>query len=160
MSREEKRSKSRTAGASLTKKATKAKAASGGRATTVNATVPDAALIPANKKVDRGPAAGRAREPAKREPSVSTSASKTKAVAMAPEPVVELPELASAGSAEEIEMRIRRRAYELWVQRGHQHGYATEDWLQAEREVADSISKPAGSRPGKATRVQTRTKVK
>ncbi len=34
----------------------------------------------------------------------------------------------------EVEQRIRERAYELWVQSG-QEGPAEEHWLQAEREV-------------------------
>jgi hypothetical protein len=32
------------------------------------------------------------------------------------------------------EERIRRRAYELWVQRGNQSGSELDDWLQAEKE--------------------------
>jgi hypothetical protein len=32
------------------------------------------------------------------------------------------------------EERIRRRAYELWVQRGNQSGSEMDDWLQAEKE--------------------------
>ena len=31
--------------------------------------------------------------------------------------------------------RIRRRAYELYVVRGHQPGSELEDWLQAEQEI-------------------------
>lgn len=34
-----------------------------------------------------------------------------------------------------VEEEIRRRAYELFEQRGHSHGSAYEDWLNAEREV-------------------------
>jgi Protein of unknown function (DUF2934) len=43
-----------------------------------------------------------------------------------------------------IEERIRRRAYELYEQRGRTDGLALDDWLQAERELLR-----AGS-PGKA----------
>jgi hypothetical protein len=32
------------------------------------------------------------------------------------------------------EERIRRRAYELYLHRGGQHGYEQNDWLQAEAE--------------------------
>jgi len=32
------------------------------------------------------------------------------------------------------EERIRRRAYELYVQRGNQSGSELDDWLQAEKE--------------------------
>jgi len=31
--------------------------------------------------------------------------------------------------------QIARRAYELYEQHGHRDGHATEDWLQAEREI-------------------------
>ena len=31
--------------------------------------------------------------------------------------------------------QIARRAYELYAQRGYQHGHDVEDWLQAEREL-------------------------
>jgi hypothetical protein len=34
-----------------------------------------------------------------------------------------------------LEDEIRRRAYELYVQRGSQSGSEAEDWLTAEREV-------------------------
>ncbi len=34
-----------------------------------------------------------------------------------------------------LEERIRRRAYELYVQRGNQSGNELDDWLQAEEEV-------------------------
>jgi len=35
----------------------------------------------------------------------------------------------------EFEDEIRRRAYELYEQRGKVDGYALDDWLQAEAEV-------------------------
>jgi outer membrane protein TolC len=35
----------------------------------------------------------------------------------------------------EIEERIRRRAYELYEQRDGVDGFALDDWLQAEREI-------------------------
>jgi hypothetical protein len=44
----------------------------------------------------------------------------------------------------DIEERIRRRAYELYEERGKVDGFALDDWLQAERELLR-----AGS-PGKA----------
>ena len=33
------------------------------------------------------------------------------------------------------EQQIRDRAYEIYLQRGAQHGYELEDWFQAEREL-------------------------
>ena len=35
----------------------------------------------------------------------------------------------------DIDERIRRRAYELYEQRGKVDGFALDDWLQAEREI-------------------------
>jgi hypothetical protein len=34
-----------------------------------------------------------------------------------------------------LEERIRRRAYDLYVERGNQSGSAMDDWLQAEEEI-------------------------
>jgi len=34
-----------------------------------------------------------------------------------------------------LEEEIRRRAYELWEQRGHESGHQDEHWLMAESEV-------------------------
>lgn len=36
---------------------------------------------------------------------------------------------------------IEQRAYELYEQRGRQDGYAFEDWLKAEHELAGSVSR-------------------
>ena len=34
---------------------------------------------------------------------------------------------------------IARRAYELYEARGREHGHDIDDWLQAERELRDSV---------------------
>ena len=39
--------------------------------------------------------------------------------------------------------QIRRRAYELYEQRGRGDGFALNDWLQAESELAQSSAKKA-----------------
>src|ERR1035441_6613142 len=31
--------------------------------------------------------------------------------------------------------KIEQVAYQSWIQRGYQHGYALEDWIKAEREL-------------------------
>ena len=36
---------------------------------------------------------------------------------------------------------IRRRAYELYEQRGRQDGFHEQDWLQAESEILSSLSR-------------------
>jgi hypothetical protein len=43
---------------------------------------------------------------------------------------------ADAISLEEL---IRRRAYELYVERGNQSGSELDDWLQAEEEVLETL---------------------
>jgi hypothetical protein len=35
----------------------------------------------------------------------------------------------------ELEEQIRRRAYEIYLNRGAQDGHADDDWFQAEQEV-------------------------
>jgi hypothetical protein len=41
---------------------------------------------------------------------------------------------------------IARRAFELFLARGQQHGHALDDWLQAEREFAQAAeSRPAAA---------------
>jgi hypothetical protein len=37
-----------------------------------------------------------------------------------------------------LEERIRFRAYELYEQRGKEHGHDLEDWMQAQSEVVQS----------------------
>lgn len=38
---------------------------------------------------------------------------------------------------------IARRAYELYVERGAEHGHDVDDWLQAERELRSVLSSTA-----------------
>ena len=40
-----------------------------------------------------------------------------------------------------LEERIRRRAYELYVQRGNQAGSDLDDWLQAEKEIRRAVER-------------------
>lgn len=60
---------------------------------------------------------------------------------------------ARAIGADTLRERVERRAYELYEQRGCMDGFATQDWLQAEREMvlqterADD-EKDEGARPG------------
>jgi len=46
-------------------------------------------------------------------------------------------------AAVNFEDEIRRRAYELYEQRGYLPGHETEDWLEAEREVLARYSQSA-----------------
>jgi len=43
--------------------------------------------------------------------------------------------ISNTGSLELTEDSIRQRAYELYEQRGFEHGHDMDDWLQAEAEV-------------------------
>ena len=45
------------------------------------------------------------------------------------------PETKRSFSPADLEAEIRRRAYELYVERGYLPGHEDEDWLVAEREV-------------------------
>ena len=44
---------------------------------------------------------------------------------------------------EDLGARIAKRAYELYEQRGRQHGHDWEDWIEAERQI---LSKEASER--------------
>ena len=53
--------------------------------------------------------------------------------------------------ASDLEEQIRRRAYDLYQQRGCEDGYDTDDWLRAEAELAREQSQPT-ARPVKKAR--------
>ena len=36
---------------------------------------------------------------------------------------------------DDLQARIVKRAYEIYAERGYRHGYALDDWLEAERET-------------------------
>lgn len=44
-------------------------------------------------------------------------------------------------STSDLQEQIRRRAYELYEQRGREDGHELEDWLQAELEVTQQKAK-------------------
>ena len=48
---------------------------------------------------------------------------------------------------------IARRAYELYIQRGSEHGKDVEDWVRAEKELsAEPVTGPAKTRATQAVR--------
>jgi hypothetical protein len=49
---------------------------------------------------------------------------------------------ASAGNLAREE-EIRRRAYEIYLERGEQQGHDLDDWLQAERELEGTVLRRA-----------------
>lgn len=54
-----------------------------------------------------------------------------------------------------IREMIEKRAYHLFLKRGGIHGYAVQDWFQAEKEIfteLDAKGKPAQTAPAKAVK--------
>jgi hypothetical protein len=47
-----------------------------------------------------------------------------------------------ARNREDLRRQIAQRAYALYEQRGRQNGFAMQDWLQAERELARAAERP------------------
>lgn len=47
---------------------------------------------------------------------------------------------------DDLQSKIRERAYQLWEQEGRQHGRDVEYWLQAERSLAAAPEPPEPSR--------------
>jgi hypothetical protein len=56
----------------------------------------------------------------------------------------------SAKDDEALKKRIEERAYELFLERGGEHGYHLEDWLKAEKEIlAETLAVPKKPKLGK-----------
>jgi len=60
-------------------------------------------------------------------------------------PTASTPAPPSTESASEVQEQIRRRAYELYEERGRGDGRDLEDWLQAESEVTQQKAKTAAA---------------
>jgi hypothetical protein len=73
--------------------------------------------VRSSKKTTAGPTNGNAESSVKK-PSLST-----------------MPNPENSNGSDNLEQEVRRRAYELYEQRGRQDGMAEEDWLRAEAEV-------------------------
>ena len=57
------------------------------------------------------------------------------------------------GHREPSEEEIARRAHELYVQRGYEHGKDVEDWTRAEKELSDEpVVGPAKTMAARAGR--------
>ena len=164
--------KSELAGATTKKRTTKAKATAAGqakKAIKVKATAKPArksatkqAVSAAAKMPVSSPDLKHARGPTRREVAMRAAPSKKKAATTPNGPEVDLPDqIGTTGQpSEEIEVLIRFRAYELWEQKGREYGRALEDWLEAEQEIADALSKAAGTQPRKTGRVPRRRNAK
>jgi hypothetical protein len=68
-------------------------------------------------------------------PKKTKAAAKPRKTAPKKEKVVEIsqPRIVSREMIEQV-------AYQKWVQRGRQHGYALEDWIKAEQELLERAS--------------------
>lgn len=60
----------------------------------------------------------------------------------------------TVASAELTDEFMRLRAYQLFEQRGYQHGHDVEDWLQAKTEI---LSKQPGSPPDQTKKTRAAT---
>jgi Protein of unknown function (DUF2934) len=49
---------------------------------------------------------------------------------------------------------IARRAFELYLQRGGEHGKDVEDWVRAEKELREPVAEPVKTRAAQAVRNQ------
>lgn len=56
----------------------------------------------------------------------------------------------ASGGSHPGQEEIARRAYELYLQRGSVPGHETDDWLQAEAELAAEAAQSEGERPHEA----------
>lgn len=45
----------------------------------------------------------------------------------------------SVSSCDDLKIMIAKRAYELYSERGYRHGFALDDWIEAEREILSQI---------------------
>ena len=66
---------------------------------------------------------------------VKTSGNGTRKKQVASAPAVNPSEQTKTSPPTDLELEIRRRAYELYEQRGYTPGHENEDWLVAEQEV-------------------------
>lgn len=49
------------------------------------------------------------------------------------------PHASPLSPGDDLHVLIEKRAYEFHCERGYRHGYALDDWLEAEREVLGQI---------------------
>jgi hypothetical protein len=55
--------------------------------------------------------------------------------------------------SQELEQRIRERAYELWAISGYSHGRDEEHWCAAEREIVSAMHVPAKPKKKSGTKI-------
>ena len=76
------------------------------------------------------------------EPSRQTKKTKSRAPTSTPAlpaTPTAAPTSPAVSSCDDPHILIAKRAYELYSERGHRHGNALDDWLDAEREILSQI---------------------
>jgi hypothetical protein len=79
------------------------------------------------------------------EPSRQTKKTKPRPPRSAPAKAAALPATLSrqtVSPCDDPHILIAKRAYELYSERGYRHGYALDDWLDAEREIISQFPPP------------------
>lgn len=79
------------------------------------------------------------------EPSRRTKKAKSRAPASTPAKAkasAAAPTHQPVPPCDEPHILIAKRAYELYCERGYRHGYALDDWLDAEREILSRLPPP------------------
>jgi len=79
------------------------------------------------------------------EPSRQTKKAKSRASTSTPAKAAAHPPTQTrqpVSPCEEPNMLIAKRAYELYSERGYRHGFALDDWLDAEREIVSQLPPP------------------
>jgi hypothetical protein len=110
--------------------------------------VPAAELPTAGTVMSAAPVLENARAAvAEAEPEVSAARPETKSSETAfvagsgyPRASVEVAKVKVTTNAVDIQEEIRLRAYEIFAQRGFEHGHDLDDWLKAEEEVLGRFS--------------------
>jgi hypothetical protein len=87
--------------------------------------------------------------------SVSIRTTKPDRKTLAPQqpptgPPAQKPHSLQLSPCEDLQVLIAKRAYELYGERGYQHGSALDDWLEAEREILSQIPPASQERDGQA----------
>ena len=52
-------------------------------------------------------------------------------------------DMQASANRQQDEERVRRRAFELYEQRGHEDGHDLDDWLRAEAELSREVARAA-----------------
>jgi len=136
------------------KNATKPRA----QASTENKKTPGPTVSIASKTPTSSPTLQPTEELARPEAAISKAPAKIQAVT-ATKPQLKVAYSTRTRAPEDLKERIRRRAYELWEERGRGDGHAIDDWLAAEQEILVIISKSVDPQPNETKDGRPRKRV-